>query len=119
MIIRFGNGFPFGDVHFSSEGADGEAAPARPPRKPKKVISQTRLTVTNLLITLLFALVYYYLKLPAINLKNPGFYAFFLLLSAFYCVLSLVRKFGVGSMQSGSDFVQGVKDCCLVPAWVI
>ena len=116
MIIRFGNGFPFGNVQFTSEGADGEAAPARPPRKPKKVISQTRLTVTNLLITLLFALVYYYLKLPAINLKNPGFYAFFLLLSAFYCVLSLVRKFGVGSMQSGSDFVQGVKDCCLVPA---
>ena len=28
MIIRFGNGFPFGNVQFTSEGADGEAAPA-------------------------------------------------------------------------------------------
>ena len=62
------------------------------PRKPKKIRSNLFLTVTNLLMTLVFALVYYYFKLPAINLKNPDFYRFFLYLAAFYCVVSVARK---------------------------
>ena len=59
------------------------------PHKPKKVRSNAFLTVTNLLLTLVFGLVYYYFKLPAINLKNPEFYRFFLILAAFYCIVAV------------------------------
>ena len=86
------------------------------PRKPRKVRSNAFLTVTNLLLTLVFGLVYYYFKLPAINLKNPEFYRFFLILAAFYCVVAVARKFGWGHVAGVKDAVDRVKSCCLVPA---
>lgn len=34
--------------------------------------------ITALLVTLVFAAVYFYVALPAVNLQNPGFYFFWL-----------------------------------------
>ena len=33
-------------------------------------------TVRNIILTIVFALLYFYFKLPAINFKHPGFYGF-------------------------------------------
>ena len=86
------------------------------PRKPKKIRSNLFLTVTNLLMTLVFALVYYYFKLPAINLKNPDFYRFFLYLAAFYCVVAVARKAGWHHVTGVKDAWDRVKSCCMIPA---
>jgi len=96
--------------HMRSQDADGV------PRKPRKVRSNAFLTITNLLLTLVFGLVYYYFKLPAINLKNPEFYRFFLYLAAFYCIVAVARKAGWSRVAGVKDAARRVKDCCMVPA---
>ena len=44
-------------------------------------------TLINLLITLLIGLVYFYFKLPAINLQDRAFYSFFILRNTFLVCL--------------------------------
>ena len=53
-----------------------DGSEAGKPKKEHKPRSRGFILVTNILYTLLFALVYYYIELPAINLKNPEFYGF-------------------------------------------
>ena len=74
-------------------------------------------TFNNLLITLLFGLVYFYLKLPAINLKDPAFYTFVLLLSAVYCFLSIVTQ-GLLRADSGKELWQSIKTQCTIPVTI-
>lgn len=104
-------------IHVDPEG-DGIQFGDRPqkPRKPRKQRSKSRLLVENLLLTLLVALLKYYLELPAINLKNPSFYGFFLFLSAFYCIVSLARSVGLEALQNPKELWKNVKDTCFVPA---
>ena len=71
-------------------------------------------TISNLLITLAFGLFYYYNKLPAINLQDPAFYTFVLLLSAVYCFLSILTQ-GLFKAESGRELWQSVKTHCAVP----
>ncbi len=68
----------------------------------------------NLAITLVFGFIYFYIKLPAINLQNPGFYTFFFLLALVFCVLSVV-SLGLHKVTSGGEFWAGLKAHCLVP----
>ena len=84
--------------------------------KPRKPLSRGKLVATNLLWTILFGLVYYYFKLPAINLKNPGFYGFFLLLALFYCVLAVARTAGWRNVAGVKDAAARVRSSCSVPA---
>lgn len=90
----------------------------KPGGKPRRPRSPRTLLITNIVITLLFALVYYYFKLPAINLKNPGFYSFFLVTAAFYCVLAVARQFGWRDVTSMKEASRRVRDCCAVPALI-
>ena len=85
-------------------------------RKPKKQRTKSQLLVGNLLLTLLAALLKYYFELPAINLKNPQFYGYFLFLSAFYCIVSLLRSVGLEALQNPKELWKSVKDTCFVPA---
>ena len=85
-------------------------------RKPKKQRTRSQLLVGNLLLTFLVALLKYYFELPAINLKNPQFYGYFLFLSAFYCIVSLLRGVGLEALQNPKELWKSVKDTCLVPA---
>ena len=71
-------------------------------------------TISNLLITLAFGLFYYYNKLPAINLQDPAFYTFVLLLAAVYCFLSILTQ-GLFKAESGRELWQSVKKHCAVP----
>ena len=74
-------------------------------------------TVTNLIITLVFGLVYFYSKLPAINLQDPAFYTFVLLLSAVYCFLSILTQ-GLFKAESGRELWQSVKTHCAIPVFI-
>ena len=64
--------------------------------------------------TLLFGLVYFYLTLPAINLHDKSFYAFFFLMSAVYCVSAFVTS-GVYKIMQQGEFFRSVHDTCLIP----
>lgn len=70
--------------------------------------------IINLAITLVFGFVYFYIKLPALNFHNPGFYSFFFILSLVFCFLSVV-SLGLHKVTSGGEFWSGLKAHCLVP----
>ena len=74
-------------------------------------------TASNLLITLVFGLIYFYIELPAINLKDPAFYTFVLILSAVYCFLSIMTQ-GLFKAESGRELWQSVKTHCAIPVFV-
>lgn len=63
------------------DGGEGGSKPERKPAQPKapKGTAASRLII-SLLITVLFASVYYYIELPALNIYNGGFYWFILLI---------------------------------------
>ena len=73
--------------------------------------------ILNLIITLVIGLVYFYFKLPAINLHNEGFYSFFFILALIYCVLSAISV-GLHKVTSGMELWAGLKAHCLVPVLV-
>ncbi len=71
--------------------------------------------IINILITIVVGLVYFYVKLPAINLHDPSFYGFFFLLAVVYCLLT---AFSVGEIKSSKDpkvWWKGLKQYCFVP----
>lgn len=83
----------------------------------KKSMGKGKRTVINLLITLAFGLVYFYFKLPAINLQDSAFYTFFLLMAAIYCFLSILTQ-GLFKAETGSELWKSIKTHCAVPVIV-
>lgn len=73
--------------------------------------------IINILITLVVGLIIFYFELPAINLKNPGFYTFLFLLAALYCVLDIVTL-GLHRAENWKDMWRGIKKGCAVPVLV-
>ena len=100
-----------------ASGAEGEPQPQpqRPvkPRKPRKPIGNatTRILI-NAAVTVLFALVYFYLELPAINLHSEDFYVFVFLICAVYCGCAVFTSGFQGDGVKG--YVGFVKKQCLV-----
>ena len=74
-------------------------------------------TASNLLITLAFGLIYFYVKLPAINLHDTAFYSFIFLLAAVYCFLSILTQ-GLFKAESGRELWDSVKTHCSIPVAV-
>ncbi|MGI5985316.1 MAG: CvpA family protein [Clostridiales bacterium] len=74
-------------------------------------------TLVNLLITLAIGLVYFYFKLPALNLQDPAFYTFILLLSAVYCFLSIMTQ-GLFKAESGHELWKSIKTHCAIPVFI-
>lgn len=68
----------------------------------------------SLLVTLVFGFVYFYIKLPAINLHDPSFYGFFFLLALVYCIAYAISH-GIFRAGSAPELLQGLKAHCLVP----
>ena len=69
-------------------GAPSQQKPPKPakPKKPRKQIkSPAGRVLTNLVITLVVGLIYFYFELPALNFQSPDFYTFVLLLCIVYC----------------------------------
>jgi len=74
-------------------------------------------TLDNILITLAFGLVYFYFNLPAINLKDPAFYTFVLLLAAVYCFLSILTQ-GLFKAENGQELWKSIKANCAIPVFI-
>ncbi len=119
MIIRFhttgfssGGGDPFQKKRFGEDyqeqggGKSGE-------KKPGKGRSPGKSTLLSLLITLIFAAIYFYVSLPAINPHAQEFWTSLILLCVVYGVCRLI--FGGLWRESGGAVVRAVKKTCRVP----
>ena len=99
------------------EGFAGQNPFARKTNRPKKerrpIGTPAARTAINLAVTLLFAAVYYYVALPAINLKTAEFYTFFVLLAVVYCVCAIITSGFQGTGAKG--YFKFVKKQCKVP----
>ena len=85
----------------------------RPKKERKAVGSPTARTAINLVVTLLFAAVYYYVALPAMNFKTAEFYTFFVLLAVVYCVCAMLTSGFQGTGAKG--YFGFVKKQCKIP----
>ena len=89
----------------------------KPERKPRKAIGNafTR-TLINLGVTLAFALVYFYVELPALNFHAEELYVFLFLVCAVYCGMAMLTSGFQGEGVKG--YVGFVKKQCAVPFFV-
>ncbi|MGM9662903.1 MAG: CvpA family protein [Oscillospiraceae bacterium] len=87
-----------------------------PPKEPRSVKSPVKRTLINVVVTLVFGLVYFYVDLPPLNLKAERFYTFLLLLCLIYCVSAVITA---GFKAQGmKDYFRFVKRQCRVPFYV-
>lgn len=105
----------------AQDGASQEtAAPKRPPRpkKPRKFIKNGAVrTLVNLLVTLVVGLIFFYVKLPALNLHAEEFYVFALLLCITYCISAVLTSgFEADSM---GGYLKFVKKQCIIPCILV
>ncbi len=70
--------------------------------------------LANILVTLVFGLVYFYLELPAINLHDKNFYGFFFLMAAVYCVMAFITS-GIYKVTQHGEFFASIKKTCFLP----
>ena len=126
FTFNFGGFNPdwFDPEHFrgasqSGEGtSDGGQQPFSPrpkkARKPRRAIGNafTR-TLINLGVTLVFALVYFYVELPALNFHSEDLYIFLFLVCAVYCGMAMLTSGFQGDGVKG--YVGFVKKQCAVP----
>ena len=86
----------------------------RPVRKP--IGTPLTRTLINLLVTVVFAAVYFYVVLPAINFKAREFYTFIFLVCAVYCVCAVITSGFQGTGVKG--YFGFVKKQCKIPGLV-
>jgi len=84
------------------------------PKKPRKAVgTPTTRVLINVGVTLLAAAIYFYLELPALNLKSPDLYAFILLMCALYCVCATITS---GFQSEGlKNYFSFLKKQCTIP----
>jgi len=97
--------------NWNDPGFQGFARGAKKERKPIK--SPAARTLVNLLVTLLFGAVYYYVALPPVNLKAEEFYVFILLMCGMYCFCAAITAGFRGEGVKG--YFGFVKKQCKIP----
>ncbi|MCI2057799.1 MAG: CvpA family protein [Oscillibacter sp.] len=87
-------------------------------RKPRKPVGNafTR-TLINILVTLAFAAIYFYLELPALNLHSEDFYVFIFLVCAAYCICAVLTSGFQGEGVKG--YFGFVKKQCRIPFFAV
>ncbi len=91
-------------------------------QEPKKFAIRSRATriLVNVLVTLIFAAVYFYVSLPAINPQAQEFYTFIGILCGVYIICSLITSGFQASVQGGAkEYFKYVKSQCKVSGIVI
>jgi len=103
-------GFPKKNPFTRPEGSEK-------PKKARKAIgTPLSRTLINLLVTLIFGAVYFYVALPPINLKAQEFYVFVILLCAVYAVCAILTSGFQGTGAKG--YFNFVKKQCKIPLLV-
>ncbi len=75
----------------SDGGATGDAGGGKPPKMGrKKMRSKGGRMISSIVITLIFALVYFYLELPALNYMAMEFYVFIILICVVFSLCELL-----------------------------
>ena len=105
---------------FQSDGGDAQQTQSPPPRKerkPRKPIGNafTR-TIINLVVTLVFGLLYFYVELPPLNFHAEEFYVFVFLLCLVYCGCAALTSGFQGEGVKG--YVGFVRKQCTIPFFV-
>ncbi|MGE4352892.1 MAG: CvpA family protein [Oscillospiraceae bacterium] len=77
--------------------------------------NKTVLTAVKLLITAIVGFIYFYIKLPAINLQDNAFYTFIFILSAVYCLISIISV-GIYHVESVGELIGILKKNAFIPA---
>ena len=111
-------GFQMGGMGGSGGGYPG-SQPHRAPRKPRRFVvkSPVARVLVNLLVTLVFGFVYFYLELPPLNFQAKEFYVFVFLLCAVYCASAIFTSgFEAGDPKGYFTFV---KKQCTLPFFVV
>ena len=120
MPIQFNfGGFDFGNFGAGSQGGQGDfTPPPKKPRKPRKAVgSPAGRIAINLLVTLVFALGYFYFELPALNFHAEELYVFLFLICAVYCVCAVFTSGFQGEGAKG--YFHFVKKQCTVPFFAV
>ena len=87
--------------------------PAAPKKARKAIGSPFGRTVINLVVTVLFAAVYYYVVLPPINLHSGDFYTFLVLTCGVYVLCAMLTSGFQGTGAKG--YFQFLKKQCAIP----
>ena len=102
------------NINWNSPDFEGFGNQEPRPKKVRKPIgSPLTRTLINLLVTLVFGAIYFYVVLPPINLKSEEFYAFALLLCAVYCISAVITSGFQGDGVKG--YLGFVKKQCKIP----
>lgn len=105
-----------GNIKIVTDSMGGETV-VNEPKKPRKIYSYKTSVLYAFLITLVFAFLYFFFKLPAINFKNPGFYLYIILCCA---VFSFTTLFFQGfSSTNFKDYVTEVKKRLSIPFYIV
>ncbi len=118
MPIEFG-GFNFDPDTGEFHGPTGRDGGPKPPRakklRPPKPAWKRMLI--SLLITLAFALLYYYFELPALNIHSGDLYVFVILVSVVFCVCELI---GMGFHANGvREYLEGARKKAAIPFYIV
>ncbi len=92
----------------------GESGKPKREKKEIEIKGRGKRLFINLLVTLVVAFVYFYIKLPAINLQSEDFYFFFFIMAAVYVVISIITS-GIWRLKGQDHFFDAVKSSCKVP----
>ena len=88
----------------------------RPKKERKSIGTPLGRTAINLLVTLVFGAVYYYIALPPINLKAREFYIFIILLCVVYALCAVLTSGFQGEGVKG--YFGFVKKQCKIPLMI-
>ncbi len=120
MRFNFGNFGNFGG--FNEDPESGEYSWTPPKReksakKPRKSMSSGKATLLSIAITLVFAFLYFYFELPALNIHSGELYIFIILVALVWCACQLL----LGGFRGGSvkEYVSTARKKAAVPFYII
>lgn len=120
MAIHFNfGGNPFNPFGNNQDGVDyTQYDPPKQSPKPRKSIKSPMMrTLINAAVTLVFALGYFYVELPALNFQSEEFYVFVFVVCVVYCVSAVITS-GFQA-ESATGYIHFVGKQCTVPGLVL
>ena len=86
--------------------------------KQKSLFAKIGQTSWMLLATVVVGFIYFYVMLPAINLRNPELYVFALVLIATYCLLKIISLGLYKDVVESDEFIILLRNNCRISLWL-